>query len=191
MIVLWKTNYGLYCIPMFTFSGVISVNHLDKDRVGELVTMVTEDKRDKIIDHTAWAGLPLIMNLNPSMLGAAPSQIAYADLSRPYWVGKTEQITDKVGSLDGDEYLRLVCLFEQKQKTWIENSFKEFGVDYINVPSITPTPLSDGRTDRDYGPNIMVMADHVFNGQYNSKFKVQRIKKKHDEAAKNRGVVKK
>ena len=61
---------------MFTFSGVISVNHLDKDRVGELVTMVTEDKRDEIIDHTVWAGLPLIMNLNPSMHGPAPSQIA-------------------------------------------------------------------------------------------------------------------
>jgi len=157
---------------MFTLKGKVGLKDLTEDRRHEYVAMVTEGTTPEMEKLTPWAGHPIIMNVNPE-LKTQYSQLCYVDLSRPMAINAFEYLEENAGSIDGDEYLRLLSLFKMKIDCWIDQSFKMFkGNPHYDetklvIPGVIPPPVREPYEDfPDWKKD---MADTEFSGQFLSR----------------------
>ncbi|KAI5249012.1 hypothetical protein E4T43_01175 [Aureobasidium subglaciale] len=170
MVVLWTTAQGLFCIPMFTIQR--GFNSIPQERRENYVTMVTEDVHEGFDNPTPWAGHPIIMTINPRIASTENSSpVSYAELSRPCSINKFHYLVPNVGSLDGDEYLRLLSLFKLKLDTWLAGAFKRFDVDeYTDEYILETRPVIEPRLDDDEMDEVMqTFAAKTFPNQFHSK----------------------
>ncbi|KAI5271142.1 hypothetical protein E4T47_05513 [Aureobasidium subglaciale] len=170
MVVLWTTAQGLFCIPMFTIQR--GFNSIPQERRENYVTMVTEDVHEGFDNPTPWAGHPIIMTINPKIASTENSSpVSYAELSRPCSINKFHYLVPNVGSLDGDEYLRLLSLFKLKLDTWLAGAFKRFDVDeYTDEYILETRPVIEPRLDDDEMDEVMqTFAAKTFPNQFHSK----------------------
>ncbi|CAD0083535.1 unnamed protein product [Aureobasidium vineae] len=124
---------------MFKLQGKTSLKDLPEERKREYVAMATEGTIPPEDKCTPWYGHPIIMNVNPD-LKMPFSSLCYADLSRPMAITICEYLEQDLGSLDGDEYLRLLSLFKLKIDSWISKSFDMFetGTSYDESKLVLP-----------------------------------------------------
>ncbi|KAK6000655.1 hypothetical protein QM012_003380 [Aureobasidium pullulans] len=194
VVVLWTTSFGIFVLPMFTLKGRTSLKDLIQDRRQEYVAMVTEGTSPASEKLTPWAGHPIIMNVNPD-LKAPYSSLCYADLSRPMVINAFEYLEENMGSIDGDEYLRLISLFKLKIDTWIRQSFLQFknSPEYdelkLVIPDSMPPPSREPYDN--FAPWRQDMADTEFPGQFlsrqakNRRYQETQSKSKTTSAASN------
>ncbi|KAG9561373.1 hypothetical protein KCU71_g4642, partial [Aureobasidium melanogenum] len=168
-VVLWTTNFGMFTLPMYTLKGKTGLKELTEDRRQEYVAMVTEGTTPESDKLTPWNGHPIIMTVNPE-LKTQYSHLCYVDLSRPMAINAFEYLEENAGSIDGDEYVRLISLFKIKIDRWIDQSFKRFkgNPSYdegkLVVPDAMPAP---SRQPYEEFPDWKKdMADTEFPGQF-------------------------
>ncbi|CAD0107890.1 unnamed protein product [Aureobasidium uvarum] len=124
---------------MFKLQGKSSLKDLPEERKREYVAMATEGTTPPENECTPWYGHPITMNVKPD-LKMPFSSLCYADLSRPMAISLHEYLEQDLGSLDGDEYFRLLSLFKLKIDSWISKSFDMFetGTSYDQTKLVLP-----------------------------------------------------
>ncbi|KAH0272878.1 hypothetical protein KCU91_g6361, partial [Aureobasidium melanogenum] len=171
-VVLWTTDFGIFTLPMFTLKGKTGLKELTEVRRKEYVAMVTEGTTPESDKLTPWNGHPIIMNVNPE-LKTQYSYLCYVDLSRPMTVNAFEYLEEDAGSIDGDEYVRLVSLFKIKIDFWINKSFQQFNGNpgYNELKLVIPDamPAPSRQPYEDFPEWKKGMADTEFPGQFLSK----------------------
>ncbi|CAC9884756.1 unnamed protein product [Aureobasidium pullulans] len=127
--------------------------------------------------ETSHAGMPIIMNINPNADDADKvDPWAYIDLSRPHAICTGEYLEENIGSIDGNEYLRLVSLYLFRQEDWLKATFKKFqNTEYSAEKLLKPLPVTMGRPESEDLPIwARHMAEVEFRQQINSKRKERR-----------------
>ncbi|THX10123.1 hypothetical protein D6D13_05573 [Aureobasidium pullulans] len=176
MVILWTTNYGMFGLPMYTFHGTTSFDSLSDERKKDFVGIGVEDLEYET-GETTHAGMPIIMNINPNADDADKvDPWAYIDLSRPHAICTGEYLEENIGSIDGDEYLRLVSLYLFRQEDWLKATFKRFqNTEYSADKLVKPLPVTMGRPEFEDLPIwARHMAEVEFRQQINSKRKERR-----------------
>ncbi|THW25726.1 hypothetical protein D6C97_10579 [Aureobasidium pullulans] len=176
MVILWTTNYGMFGLPMYTFHGTTSFESLSDERKKDFVGIGIEDLEYET-GETSHAGMPIIMNINPNADDADKvDPWAYIDLSRPHAICTGEYLEENIGSIDGNEYLRLVSLYLFRQEDWLKATFKKFqNTEYSAEKLLKPLPVTMGRPESEDLPIwARHMAEVEFRQQINSKRKERR-----------------
>ncbi|KAH0367264.1 hypothetical protein KCU65_g4649, partial [Aureobasidium melanogenum] len=194
-VVLWTTDFGIFTLPMFTLKGKTGLKELTEDRRQEFVAMVTEGTTPESDKLTPWNGPPIIMNVNPK-LKTQYSNLCYVDLSRPMTINSFEYLEENAGSIDGDEYVRLISLFKIKIDRWLDKSFRMFegNPGYYEGMLVMPTPHK--QPYEDFPEWKKKMADTEFLGQFKSnqaksrKFEAAKPKSKTGSGTTSSGVKK-
>lgn len=133
--------------------------------------MVTEGTSHPPEKLTPWGGHPIIMNINKE-LKISYSPLCYVDLSRPMHIHAFEYLEENMGSIDGDEYLRLISLFKMKIDSWLRQSFLQFKgkPEYDETKLVWALPMPPTRVPYDsFDQWRKDMADTEFSGQFLSK----------------------
>ncbi|KAG9663221.1 hypothetical protein KCU95_g1012, partial [Aureobasidium melanogenum] len=168
-VVLWTTDFGIFTLPMFTLKGKTGLKELTEDRRREYVAMVTEGTTPESDKLTPWNGHPIIMNVNPE-LKTQYSHLCYVDLSRPMAINAFEYLEEDAGSIDGDEYVRLISLFKIKIDFWINQSFQKFegSPSYNEMKLVIPDamPTASRQPYEEFPEWKKKMADTEFPGQF-------------------------
>lgn len=141
---------------------------MDQERVRDFVTLTTESFADP--QHTTWAGHSIIWNFNPWWKSRL-TECCYADLSMARSIGRKEYLEEDVGSIDGDEYLRLLSLYKIRSNEWLKQSFDKFeaGITFNDDRIIQPSSITEKRTEyEDLEDWQKLMADRKFKGMFNS-----------------------
>jgi hypothetical protein len=139
---------------------------MDKERVKDYVTLTTDTFKDP--QHTAWAGHSIIMNYNPGV-ATHYAQCCFADLSMARPIARKEWLEEDIGSLDGDEYLRLLSLYKIRSNEWLQRSFDKFGcnVTFDDTRIVQPGSIAVKRKEwEDLGGWQKIMADKKFPGSF-------------------------
>ncbi|KAG9699923.1 hypothetical protein KCU95_g2204, partial [Aureobasidium melanogenum] len=171
-VVLWTTDFGIFTLPMFTLKGKTGLRELTDERRREYVAMVTEGTTPDSGKLTPWHGHPIIMNVNPE-LKTQYSDLCYVDLSRPMTTNSFEYLEENAGSIDGDEYVRLISLFKIQIDRWLNKSFKmfegspEYDEGMLVIPNAMPT--ASRQSYEAFEDWKKKMADTEFPGQFKSK----------------------
>lgn len=156
-----------FAYSIFTLKGKTGLKELTDERRREYVAMVTEGTTPESGKLTPWHGHPIIMNVNPQ-LNTQYSNLCYVDLSRPMTINSFEYLEENAGSIDGDEYIRLISLFKIQIDRWLNKSFKMFegSPEYDEGMLVIPTP---SRQPYEAFPEWKKkMADTEFPGQFKS-----------------------
>jgi hypothetical protein len=138
---------------------------MDEDRIEDFVTLTIESAEDP--QYTEWAGHSLIMNYNPNVKGLAAC--CYADLGMARTIGRKEYLQEDIGSLDGDEYLRLLSLHKIRSNAWMNKAFDQFecSTPFDDSKIVQPGSIHDPRkTYDDLEPWQKIMADKKFKGSF-------------------------
>jgi hypothetical protein len=138
---------------------------MNEDRVDDFVTLTIDSAEDP--QHTTWAGHSIIMNYNPNVYGLANR--CYADLGMARTIGRKEYLQDDVGSLDGDEYLRLLSLYKIRSNAWMKKAFDQFecGTTLDDSKIVQPGSIHDPRKQYDDLEGWQkIMADKKFKGSF-------------------------
>ena len=169
-------NANLTLSRMYTFHGTTSFESLSDERKKDFVGIGIEDLEYET-GETTHAGMPIIMNINPNADDADKvDPWAYIDLSRPHAICTGEYLEENIGSIDGDEYLRLVSLYLFRQEDWLRATFKRFqNTEYSADKLVKPLPVTMGRPEFEDLPIwARHMAEVEFGQQINSKRKERR-----------------
>jgi hypothetical protein len=154
---------------------------MDEQRINDFVTLTTESAEDP--QYTEWAGQSIIMNYNPKFSKLA--DCCFADLGMARTIGRKEYLEEDIGSLAGDEYLRLLSLYKIRSNEWLKKAFDQFecGTTFDDSKIVQPGSLLDARKEYDlYEEWQKLMADRKFKGSWLSQKArdryIQKIKKK-------------
>lgn len=138
------------------------------ERVRDYVTLTTVSVGDPL--DTIWAGHSILMNINPDHeKNLYPC--CYADLAAARSMSAKEYLEEDIGSLDGDEYLRLLSLYKIRSNEWLQNSIDKFGtgVTFDDDKIVQPGSVYEKRTEYDDYENWQkLMADKKFPGMFQS-----------------------
>lgn len=163
---------------LYTLNRGQSFSMMNFMRKLDYVTLTIETVPDP--GHTPWAGHPIIMNINPKVLGNL-SNACYADLSMAIHIGRSEPLQEDIGSLDGDEYLRFLSLYKIKTNAWLKQAFDKFGSGQTFDDSKIVHPSSIKNPKREYNDFEewqKKIADKQFKGQFWSNRAKQRASQK-------------
>ena len=141
---------------------------MHKERVRDFVALTTVSVDDP--QHTAWAGHSILMNINPDHKDNLNS-CCYADLAAARSITGKEYLQEDIGSIDGDEYLRLLSLYKIRSNEWLQDSFDGFGTGVIfdDTRIVQPRPITERRTEfEDLEDWQKLMADRHFKGMFSS-----------------------
>jgi len=147
-----------------------------EERIKDFVTLTTVSCVDP--QYTKWAGHSIIMNLNPDLEGDL-NPCCFADLAAARSITAREFLREDIGSLDGDEYLRLLSLYKIRSNEWLKKSFDMFGsgVTFDDNRIVQPRSVLDNRTEYDnYEDWQKLMADKKFYCMFQSKKAKDRYK---------------
>jgi hypothetical protein len=138
---------------------------MDENRIEDFVTLTIDSAEDP--QYTEWAGHSLIMNYNPNIKGLA--DCCYADLGMARTIGRKEYLQEDIGSLDGDEYLRLLSLYKIRSNEWMNKAFDQFecGTTFDDSKIVQPGSIHDPRKQYDDLEGWQkIMADKKFKGSF-------------------------
>ena len=175
---------------MYTLNKGTTLDNMPEERVKDFVTLTRETVKDPL--KTTWAGHSIIMNYNPEISGLA--DICYADLSMARTIGRKEWLEEHIGSIDGDEYFRLLSLYKIKSNEWLKGAFDQFecGAEYDEKMIVQPGSVLDKRKEYDHYEDWQkLMADKNFDKSFLSLKARQRyiqMKKKKKPPASGSGV---
>ena len=153
MIVLWLTNSGMICLPLYSMSE-ISIKSLMHERQGELasVALTTEVGR-KWKGQTPRSGEVLYIEQEPYQRGNPETHMLdtmFVDLVRPIFISRFEDMREDLGRLDRISYLRLVDLFDYRHNEKKKQAYKHYGLNYIGTPPTEPKQQGYERKETSY-----------------------------------------
>ena len=149
---------------LYTMNDGYNFKSIGKERTKDFVTLTLDTVKDP--HHTAWAGHSILMNYNPAFK-LAPC--CYADLSMARSIHRLEYLQEDIGSLDGDEYLRLLSLYKIRSNGWLKRSFDQFecGVTFDDSMIVQPSSVFEKRKEYDdLEVWQKIMADKKFKGSF-------------------------
>jgi hypothetical protein len=150
---------------LYTLTEGERFNIMDEERIDDFVTLTIETAKDP--QYTEWAGHSIIMNYNPKFKKLA--ECCYADLGMARTIGRMEYLEEDIGSIDGDEYLRLLSLYKIRSNEWLNKAFAQFecGTTFDDSKIVHPGLLSEARKEYDlYEHWQKLMADRKFKGSW-------------------------
>lgn len=125
MVVLWKTERELLCLPIRSLKHS-KKNMSDKpERWQEFFSITTPDDKHWKGD-TPWAGRPLIFTaIDDKSEKLGPR--TYVELARPVSVQMQSELCPNLGRLSGGDYCRLMQAYAYAQALYKEKAFEEYG----------------------------------------------------------------
>jgi hypothetical protein len=131
---------------LYTLEDGIGFKKLGEERRKDFVTLTTVSVEDP--QDTVWAEHSIIMNFNPN-IAKHFVQTCYADLSMAMTIDRKEWLEEDIGSIDGDEYLRLLSLYKIRSNEYLKRSFDKFdcGVTFDDTRIVQPGSVSVKRKE--------------------------------------------
>jgi hypothetical protein len=134
MVVLWKTNREILCLPFRSLSN--SSLNFDKEpkRWYEFISLTTGDDKDWK-GMTPWAGRPLTC-IATKTSDVIPHKRSYIQLTKPISLQMQSNVQMTCGRLSGDDYCRLAEAYMYSQTQYKQEAFAEYG-EAANLPDGT------------------------------------------------------
>jgi hypothetical protein len=134
MVILWKTNLEILCLPLRSLSnGSLSFEKNPK-RWFEFISVTTAvDKEWE--GKTPWAGPPLT-RIATKLSDVIPDKRCYIHLTRPISLQMQSDMQMNCGRLSGEDYCRLVEAYMYSQTQYKQEAFAEYG-EAANLPDGT------------------------------------------------------
>jgi hypothetical protein len=122
MVILWKTQREIVCLPIRSLLNSIDNFGKDPQRWQEFISVTTLDD-DKWTGNTPWTGPPLtfaaeLKDLHPR---------CYIQLTKPISIQMQSEMELGLGRLTGSSYCRLVEAYSYSQALHKEKAFEEYG----------------------------------------------------------------
>lgn len=142
MVVLWHTNIGMTCAPMWTLKAGGS-------NVGKHLESMAPERQEEFMHITpatnkTWVGHPLASsNGSPLLMNifktGSLDPIAFVDLSHTVWISRFEDFEPKLAGLTRASYVRLMEAVTWHQHAVKENAFNSLGLELPDKLPIKPT----------------------------------------------------
>jgi hypothetical protein len=134
MVVLWKTNREILCLPFRSLSKSSLNFDKEPERWQGFISSTTADDKDWK-GMTPWAGPPLI-RIATKISDVVPHKRSYIQLTRPISLQMQSNIQLTCGRLSGEDYCRMVEAYMYSQTQYKQEAFAEYG-EAANLPDGT------------------------------------------------------
>lgn len=141
MIILWTTNDGVMCAPMFsckTWMKNKTKRAVLCGRVDELMAVTTVRFDRDWTTYTEQFGAPLQME---AVDDANMLDHSYVDIARLVYVSRTDRVLYNQGQLDRESFVRLMEVVDRRQTEHKQAAFKTMNLVWPGEPA--PEPFFD------------------------------------------------
>lgn len=147
MVILWTTNDGVMCAPMFSCGSWIE-NETKRANLSEhldelmAVTTVRFDREWRT--YTEQFGAPLQME---AVKGAKMANHSYVDIARLVYVSRTDRVLYNQGKLDRESFVRLMEVVDRRQTERKRVAFRSMKLTWPKEPAPDPFFMPDVKLD--------------------------------------------
>ncbi|KAH0367348.1 hypothetical protein KCU65_g4652, partial [Aureobasidium melanogenum] len=142
LVVLWKTDEGMLCLPLYSAEWLKRPTTKDFWKAG-FMTVLTEDC-DQPSDwegYTPENGKPLNMTVSP---GVQPLKSeSFVSIDRPVSISRSEAVQYQQAKFTRESFVRLMEVYTHRENERKEEAFKDLGLQYPTAhPPRAPLPAN-------------------------------------------------
>ncbi|THX68385.1 hypothetical protein D6D05_09436 [Aureobasidium pullulans] len=126
MVVMWKTNIGLLCLPIVSQASESS--YKDGSHMWHEYVSAKAIDKEEWTAKTKWHGpsLRFVILEGHHRKPYLRDQEVYVNVAQPCYIGRQEEMDLNIGHLTGDSYARLMAAFDYRQHQQKVAAFGEY-----------------------------------------------------------------
>ncbi|THZ83656.1 hypothetical protein D6C84_04766 [Aureobasidium pullulans] len=126
MVVMWKTNIGLLCLPIVSQASESS--YKDGSHMWDEYVSAKAVDKEEWTTKTKWHGpsVRFVILEGHHRKTYLRDQEVYVNVAQPCYIGRQEEMDLNIGYLTGDSYARLMAAFDLRQHQQKVAAFGEY-----------------------------------------------------------------